>query len=129
MSNIRLRSDDLLAKQVGESRNQIARYIRLTNSNPKILDMVDEEKMDYSNVKIIGIDHGWPMMKNVSHVFTAGDGEIKTEPVIYENLLEYEGRFFRVGGERLTVKSTKITDENYYILTLAAVAKELERRG
>ena len=39
-----LRSDELLAKQVGESRNQIARYIRLTNLIPKILDMVDEGK-------------------------------------------------------------------------------------
>ena len=85
--------------------------------------------MDYNNVEIIGIDHGWSMMKTVSYVFTAGVGEIKTEPAIYENLLEYEGRYFRVGGERLTVKPTKITDENYYILTLAAVAKELERRG
>lgn len=85
--------------------------------------------MDYNNVEIIGIDHGWSMMKTISHVFTAGVGEIKTEPAIYENLLEYEGRFFRVGGERLTVKPTKVTDENYYILTLAAVAKELERRG
>jgi len=36
-----IRTDDLLAKQVGESRNQIARYIRLTNLIPKILYMVD----------------------------------------------------------------------------------------
>ena len=85
--------------------------------------------MDYNNIEIIGIDHGWAMMKTFSQIFTAGLGEIKTEPAIYENLLEYEGRFFRVGGERLTVKSTKVTDENYYLLTLAAVAMELERRG
>ncbi|SCP99694.1 ParM/StbA family protein, partial [Anaerobium acetethylicum] len=85
--------------------------------------------MDYNNIEIIGIDHGWAMMKTFSQVFTAGLGEIKTEPAIYENLLEYEGRFFRVGGERLTVKPTKVTDENYYLLTLAAVAMELERRG
>lgn len=43
-----LRSDDLLAKQVGESRNQIARYIRLTNLIPKILDMVDEGKIAFT---------------------------------------------------------------------------------
>lgn len=36
-----LRADERLAKEVGESRNQIARYIRLTNLIPKILDMVD----------------------------------------------------------------------------------------
>ena len=43
-----IRTDDLLAKQVGESRNQIARYIRLTNLIPKILDMVDEGKIAFT---------------------------------------------------------------------------------
>lgn len=46
--NIVLRSDELLARQVGESRNQIARYIRLTNLIPKILDMVDEGKIAFT---------------------------------------------------------------------------------
>lgn len=43
----RVRTDELLARQIGESRNQIARYIRLTNLIPKILDMVDEEKLAF----------------------------------------------------------------------------------
>lgn len=43
----RVRTDKLLARQIGESRNQIARYIRLTNLIPKILDMVDEDKLAF----------------------------------------------------------------------------------
>ncbi len=43
-------SDELLAKQVGERRNQIARCIRLTNLIPKILDMVDEGKIAFAIV-------------------------------------------------------------------------------
>ena len=43
----RVRADELLARQIGESRNQIARYIRLTNLIPKILDMVDEDKLAF----------------------------------------------------------------------------------
>ncbi|WP_246543206.1 hypothetical protein [Fusibacter paucivorans] len=43
----RVRTDELLARQIGESRNQIARYIRLTNLIPKILDMVDEDKLAF----------------------------------------------------------------------------------
>lgn len=43
-----LRSDELLAKQTGESRNQIARYIRLTRLIPKILGMVDEGKIAFT---------------------------------------------------------------------------------
>ena len=39
----KLRSDELLSQQVGESRNQIARYIRLTELMPEILNMVDDK--------------------------------------------------------------------------------------
>ena len=39
------RSDQLLAEQVGQSRNQIQRYIRLTELIPELMDMVDEKKI------------------------------------------------------------------------------------
>ena len=48
LSQVGTRSDELLAKQVGESRNQIARYIRLTNLIPKVLDMVDDGKIAFT---------------------------------------------------------------------------------
>lgn len=41
----KLRSDTQLAQEVGESRNQIQRYIRLTELIPAILEMVDEGKI------------------------------------------------------------------------------------
>ena len=41
----KLRSNELLAEQVGESREQIRRYIRLTNLVPELLQFVDEGKM------------------------------------------------------------------------------------
>lgn len=41
----RLRSDAQLAEQVGESRNQVQRYIRLTYLIDKLLEMVDNKKM------------------------------------------------------------------------------------
>ncbi|MFI3141765.1 MAG: ParB/RepB/Spo0J family partition protein [Clostridia bacterium] len=39
----KLRSDQILAEQVGESRNQVQRYIRLTNLVKPMLDMVDDK--------------------------------------------------------------------------------------
>ncbi len=39
------RSDQIVAEQVGESRNQIQRYIRLTYLIPSLLDKVDEGKV------------------------------------------------------------------------------------
>lgn len=41
----KLRSDEELANQTGESRNQIQRYIRLTNLIDPLLDMVDNKQI------------------------------------------------------------------------------------
>lgn len=42
------RSDQILAEQSGESRNQIQRYIRLTELSPSILEMVDEKQIAFN---------------------------------------------------------------------------------
>ncbi|MBQ2801039.1 MAG: ParB/RepB/Spo0J family partition protein [Lachnospiraceae bacterium] len=42
------RSDQLMAEEVGESRNQIQRYIRLTNLIPELLDMVDAKQISFN---------------------------------------------------------------------------------
>ena len=42
------RADEIIAEQVGSSRNQIQRYIRLTNLIPEILSMVDEKKIAFN---------------------------------------------------------------------------------
>ena len=42
------RSDQIMAEQVGESRNQIQRFIRLTELIPTLLDMVDERKIAFN---------------------------------------------------------------------------------
>ena len=43
-----INSNELLARQVGESVVQIKRYIRLTKLIPKILDMVDDGKIAFT---------------------------------------------------------------------------------
>ena len=42
------KSRDILAEQVGQSRNQIQRFIRLTELIPPLLDMVDEKKIAFN---------------------------------------------------------------------------------
>ena len=42
------RSDQIMAEELGESRNQIQRFIRLTNLIPELLDMVDEKKIAFN---------------------------------------------------------------------------------
>ena len=44
----KLRTDELIAENSGESARQIQRYIRLTNLIPQLLKMVDEERIAFS---------------------------------------------------------------------------------
>lgn len=44
----KLRSDEVMADEVGVSRNQIARYIRLTNLDPELLQLVDDKLMGFN---------------------------------------------------------------------------------
>ena len=54
----KLRADEELAKDVGESKNQVYRYIRLTELIPELLEMVDAKKLPLvTAVDISHIDH------------------------------------------------------------------------
>ena len=44
----KLRSDEQVALDAGESRKQVQRFIRLTNLIPELLDMVDEKKISFN---------------------------------------------------------------------------------
>ena len=91
-------------------------------------DLSTERNMN-NKLEVIGIDHGWSMMKTISQVFVTGVKEITTTPALFGDVLEYEGKFYKVGTVRQEVKDTKVEDDSFYLLTLAAVAKELKRRG
>ena len=42
------RSDQQMAEEIGESRNQIQRFIRLTNLIPDLLEMVDQKQISFN---------------------------------------------------------------------------------
>ena len=42
------RSDQIMAEEMGESRNQIQRFIRLTNLIPELLELVDQKKISFN---------------------------------------------------------------------------------
>ena len=42
------RADEIVAEQAGSSRNQVQRYIRLTELIPELLSMVDEKKIAFN---------------------------------------------------------------------------------
>ena len=77
---------------------------------------------------IIGIDHGYAAMKTAHFSFPTGLVEYEHEPYTRKDVLELDGRFYVVGTGRQPLQKDKTQTEDYYLLTLAAIAKELEHR-
>lgn len=66
------------------------------------------------NIEVIGIDHGWSQMKTVNAaVFSSGIREILTEPAFYDDVLEYDGKYYKVGTARETVMENKVENDDY----------------
>ena len=78
------------------------------------------------NTKIIGIDHGYGNMKTANCCFPTGITAYDHEPLFTADMLVYGGRYYLIGEGHKEFAPDKIKDEDYYVLTLAAIAKELK---
>jgi plasmid segregation protein ParM len=86
------------------------------------------EHYNYKGKEILGIDHGFGNIKCRHVVFRSGVRAYDTEPPMTADALYYEGKYYVVGEDHKSFVSDKSQDEDYYILTVAALAKELEFR-
>ncbi len=77
----------------------------------------------------IGIDHGYYAVKTWHFSFPAGVAAYSHEPYTLQNILEIGGQFYVCGTGRQLIQRDKTETDSYYLLTLAAIAKELKRRG
>jgi plasmid segregation protein ParM len=77
---------------------------------------------------IIGIDHGYGNIKTANTCFKTGVTAYDKEPTFKSNLLYYEGKYYQIGEEHKEFTADKMMDSDYYILTLAAIARELNIR-
>ena len=81
-----------------------------------------------SDTLTIGVDHGYAAMKSARVSFPTGLVEYEHEPYTQQDVLEYNGKFYVVGSGRQPLQKDKTLTDDYYLLTLAAVAKELACR-
>lgn len=82
-----------------------------------------------SDIITIGVDHGYAAMKTAHSSFPSGLVAYEHEPYTQKDVLEYEGRYYVVGSGRQPLQKDKTQTMDYYLLTLAAIAKELEYRN
>lgn len=79
-------------------------------------------------MQIIGIDHGNAQTKTAHFSFASGVSEYEYEPYTKQDVLEYGGKYYVCGTGRQPLSLDKTSNETYYLLTLAAIAKEIEVR-
>ena len=82
-----------------------------------------------NEMKIIGIDHGYGNIKTANHCFQAGIMGYDQEPLFTRDMLTYDGRYYLIGEGHKEFVAEKVKDEDYYLLTLAAMALELQDEG
>ena len=78
---------------------------------------------------LIAIDHGNHACKSVHFNFVSGLAQHSVRPPMADEVLEYNGEFWTLSGQRLPYRRDKTRDESFFILTLFAIAKELAFTG
>ena len=78
---------------------------------------------------LIAIDHGNHACKSVHFNFVSGLAQHSVRPPMADEVLEYNGEFWTLSGQRLPYRRDKTRDESFFILTLFAIAKELAFAG
>lgn len=81
---------------------------------------------NFNNTKIIGIDHGYGNIKTANFCFPTGIMAYDSEPLFTADMLIFGGRYYLIGEGHKEFIPDKIKDEDYYLLTLVAIAKELK---
>ena len=77
---------------------------------------------------VIGIDHGYYAMKGKNIVFPTGITDYEYEPYTMQNVLQYQGKYYVCGTGRQALLKDKTANQNYYLLTMAAIAQEIRYR-
>ena len=87
------------------------------------------QKFNSNTRIIIGVDHGYGNMKTAHRVFRTGVECMEDEPIVSKNFVKYKDKFYVIGESHLVYQGNKTDSEDFYILTLAALAEELKFRG
>lgn len=78
---------------------------------------------------LISIDHGNKQIKTIHHEpFTSGLQESETRP-FGDEVLKYQGKYYTLTSQRIPYHRDKTEDERFFILSLYAIAFEIEAAG
>ena len=75
---------------------------------------------------IIGVDHGYGYVKTANTLMKSGIEELPEEQFFTDDILVFNDNVYAVGQNRTEQYEDKTQNLDYYILTLAAIARELQ---
>jgi len=79
---------------------------------------------------LLGLDNGNKCTKtSEGYISESGFTKSNTEPISSSNLLIYEGKFYSIGGQRLSVQMDKTINQDAFILSLPAIADAVNKAG
>lgn len=78
---------------------------------------------------IIAVDHGYGNIKTVNETFPSSIQACDHEPVYARDKMFWAGRWYAIGEGHKEFLDDKARDDDYYLLTMVAIAKELEHYG
>ena len=81
--------------------------------------------IEEKNIQIIGVDAGYGNIKTANTVFATGITAYDHEPMFGGNVMEYQGKWYRIGEGHKAFNPDKTCDEDFRLLTYAAIAAEL----
>jgi len=79
--------------------------------------------------RVIPIDHGNRLIKSERQVFPSSFMESKYLPSFGGDVLKYEGKTYALVDQNLPVLNDKTEDDRYFILSLFAIGKELDKEA
>ena len=94
-------------------------------------DIMTEKIREYKMIGslIIGVDAGYGNYKTARRIFPTAISVSEKAPVFAKDYIEMDGKYYIIGEGHKGFVADKVTDDDNYVLTMAAVVKELEARG
>ena len=108
---MKLQALDIVGQEAGDSRNQVHRFIRLTNLIPELLDMVDEKKISFNPaVELSYLDESQQRdfleaMQDTQNAPSLSQAQ-QLKKMAQQGELSYEKAFDVMGQEKRSEKDT-----------------------
>lgn len=81
-------------------------------------------------LEVVGVDVGNGLTKTVGTEFVSSVTDYgETKPALTDRLIRYNNKYYIVGGDRTKTKTDQKQDETAFILALAGIGEELNRRN